>query len=108
MNLTSITEVNGKKLTKPQMNLLSLLETKYKVNIDPVRHANAINPMSGVSVSCTPLIGCLCEVVHVVYKTYGFDGSMTLNGERVTIQTFDRIRHLILALDSHAYSNVID
>ena len=115
MNLTSFVNMNGgsifcggKKLTKPQMNLLAKLDA-MGVDLVPSGYpAIVTNHSSGFSGPLNPFIGALVEWVYEVYSTYDRAGAMNYNGTKVTVQTFDRTRYLILALDKQAFSDFID
>lgn len=81
---------DGKKLTQPQINLLNKLNQDYGVKVDGEK---------------TELVS---ELVQFVRSCNTGFGPVTYRGKKVTIQTFDRTRYLILDLDSKAYSDFID
>ena len=101
-------EINGKKLTHPQLNLLTKLDATG-AQIDPDNDVGGVtNPTNGYCADVGPFIAALINWVYKTYATYGYDGSMSYRGKRVTIQLFDRTRYLILALDNEAFRNFID
>jgi len=105
MKLTSLTTLNGKKLTQPQKNLLAKVEAMGVCPSD--EPYEVLNPISGYSKVLDPVLG---HLVHWVYSVTlnaerGFFG---FNGTKVTIQTFDRVRYFILAMDSEVYYDFID
>lgn len=110
MNLAEVTEVGGVKLTQPEKNLLTKLDDKYAWQVFEQDHSVAVNPYTGVEVVCDPVIGALVEFVQKAYRTYGQSARspMTLNGVDVPINTFDRVRHLVLRLDPKVYSMILD
>ena len=114
MNLTAYNAlfsntINGKKLTAPQINLFAKLdEMGVKVTAIPGATQRCTNPVNGFSDEICPPIAALIEWVYEVYSTYGNGGTMSFRGTKVAIGTFDRVRMLILNLDSEAYSNFID
>jgi hypothetical protein len=107
MNLTSYTEVNGKKLTKAQLNLLAKLENDYELVIDRIE---VCNPLSGATRTVHPVIAALVVFVQYAYRAYELraDGSMAFNGKKVSIGLFDRVRMAVLNLDAATYSSVLD
>jgi hypothetical protein len=107
MNLNELTEINGKKLTKPQMNLLGKLQDKYRLAVHS-SHNVVRNRVTGASlVLSDPVVGCLVEFCQVAYANYE-RGNMSVNGVPVAIGIFDRVKYLVLAVDSGAYSEMLD
>jgi hypothetical protein len=94
MNLNDSNVINGKFLTRSEMNLLNTLVEKYgwKTFLD---NEIATNPQNGVT----------CKVNR---KEFLGDGQMTVNRIPVAVNFYDRVRYLILKLDREAYSNIID
>jgi hypothetical protein len=98
--------VNGKKLTKPQLNLLGKLDA-MGVELTSAQDVLVTNPHNGYSAMLPPFVATLVNWVYEVYSSYNY-GPMTCRGTKVAIQTFDRTRYLILALDSKVFSDFID
>ena len=48
------------------------------------------------------------ELTQELSYSYSGIGPMNFEGHKVPIQTYDRIKYLVLALDSEAYGNFID
>jgi hypothetical protein len=94
--------VNGKKLTKPQLNLLGKLDA-MGVELTSAQDVLVTNPHNGYSAMLPPFVATLVNWVYEVYY-----GPMTYRGTTVALQTFDRTRYLILALDSKVFSDFID
>ncbi len=111
MNLTEYissqgNKFNGKKLTQSQLNLLAKLD-EMGVTVSP--DGIATNPVSGYQKSINPFIASLVNWVHETYSTYSWTvGTMHYNGNKVAINTFDRVKMLVLSLDDEAYSDFID
>jgi hypothetical protein len=111
MNLTEYVNskngiINGIKLSKAQMNLLTKLDG-YGIVI-PSYSETVINPVSGFYEELNPFFTFLVRWVYEVYKSYKMFQSMYYRENKVSIQTFDHVRMLILSLDSNVYSNFID
>lgn len=112
MNLTSYlshvdNRVNGKALRKPDMNLVAKLDAMGVEVTDTNTHV-VVNPVSGFAAPLDPFIAVLVNWTYKVYSTYDLNGSMNYRGTKVAIGTYDRIRMLVLLLDSKAYSNFLD
>jgi hypothetical protein len=107
MNFTDSARFIGYKLTKPQINLLAKLEA-MGVEASDDDLVTVINPVSGNTGAVNGFLAPLIKWVYDTYATYNFAGTMNYHGEPVSIQTFDRVRMLILSLDSEVYSNFID
>lgn len=120
MNLIDVPDcltINGKKLTQPQKNLLAKIQKDYGFDIKaadlfcvaahiPVARQNRV---SGVVVdNLNPLVSALVDFVYEAYGNYERVGRMIVNGKEMAIQTFDRVKYLVLALDSRAYNELID
>ena len=109
MNIVSHT-LNGKKLRPADLRLVAKLEEMGLGVLDDAISVHTTNPVSGYSDMLEPLVSAL---VNWTFETYGsYDtigtGAMRYRGTKVTIQTYDRVRMLVLALDSKAYSNFRD
>ena len=101
--------MNNKSLTKPETNLVNKLTAEYGLVVNE-SNSVATNVLSGVKVQTTPLVAALVRFTQVAYASYELFGSgkMFFNNKPVSIQTYDRVRYLILKLDNEAYYNVID
>ena len=107
MKPTDYTTVNEIVLTTPQINLLKKVEA-LGVIIDATV-TSALNPVTGVTLeNLHPLVARLCRLIYQLYATYDRSGTMSYNGHPVSIQTFDRIKYLVLDVDNKAYSELID
>lgn len=99
--------MNDTKLSTADNNLIAKLASTYKVfPNDSI--TTAVNPLSGARVQTTPLVAALIRFAQVAYVSYEVAGRMTFRNVPVTIQTFDRVRHLVLKLDNNAYSQILD
>lgn len=107
MNLNEYAVTNGMKLTKPESNLLSKLETNYGILVNETNTV-AVNPLSGMTVQCNPLVAALVKFVTTAYASYNFNGSMQYRNVPVAIGTYDRVRYLVLKLDKGVYAEVLD
>lgn len=101
-------KINGKALRKPDLNLVAKLEAMGLTVIDNAISVYTTNPVSGYSDMVDPFLSALINWVYDTYSTYGEWGTMSYNGTKVAIGTFDRVRYLILSLDHNVHSNFID
>jgi hypothetical protein len=111
MNLTQLAAAKNVKLTKPQANLLAKLDS-YGVLV-PENLPDMIstfNPVSGHREELPTLVAYLVRIVYMLTMSYESSPTytMTFNGHKVAIGTFDRVKMLVLSLNSKAYSNFID
>jgi hypothetical protein len=117
MNLTQIPSCftcNGKTLSTADKNLLAKLQTKYDFDVTETGEFGPIlrrNRVTGVSVdNLNPLVAALVDFIYACYNAYEFSGTytMTFNNKEVAIGTFDRVKYLVLKLDSVAYGDLVD
>ena len=114
MNLTNIPNclrVTGKALTQPERNLLSKLQTAYGFDVTETNPSVRRNRVTGmVSHTLNPLVAALVDFIYVCYDHYEISGTYTMqfNGHNVPISIFDRVKYLVLKLDSAAYSELVD
>jgi hypothetical protein len=111
MNLTELATLHGVKLSKPDANLLAKLDSYGIVLSDnPTATLTVTNPISGYSAEVPRLVGCLVNLTYKLMQSYERSPSyqMTFNGHKVAIQTYDRVKMLVLKLDPKVYSNFID
>ena len=99
--------MNNTTLTKPETNLVNKLTNEYGLVVNDSLTI-AVNPLSGASVQTTPLVAALIRFTQVAYRSYEVFGKMTFRHKPVSIQTYDRVRYLVLKLDRNAYSEVVD
>lgn len=97
--LSQIAEVNGQKLTLPQVRLLAKLES-HGVKL-PDASQSRTNPFTGARHTLEPLAVALYDFILE---------AQTRNriGRDVTVQTFDRARFLFLAFWPKTYSEMLD
>lgn len=99
--------MNTTNLTKPEQNLVNKLTTEYGLLVNDSL-TSAVNPLNGVIIQTTPLTAALIRFAQVAYQSYGIFGKMTFRHKPVSIQTYDRVRYLVLKLDKNAYAQVLD
>lgn len=99
--------VNGVKLTQPQLNLVAKIDD-LGVDMASGLPVNVRNPITGFEDTLHPFIAALVELTQELSYSYSGIGPMNFEGHKVPIQTYDRIKYLVLALDSEAYGNFID
>jgi hypothetical protein len=99
--------MNNIALSKPETNLLNKLTAEYGLIVNDSLTA-AVNPLSGASVQTTPLVAALIRFTQVAYQSYELFGRMSFKHKAVSIQTYDRVRYLVLKLDKNAYAEVLD
>jgi hypothetical protein len=107
MKLTDYTTLNGISLTKPESNLLEKLNIKYGLIVSE-NETTARNMCSGAKFTVSPLSAALVNFLNEAYRTYALFGTMHFNGNTVAVGTFDRVKYLLMKLDSETYSNTID
>jgi hypothetical protein len=111
MNLTQLAQSKNVKLTQPQMNLLAKLDSYGVVISDQVPDTlPTLNPITGYTAELPALVSCLVRLTYQLIQSYERSPNyqMTFNGHKVAIQTYDRVKALILTLDNRAYQNFID
>lgn len=112
MNSTEIkalTQLNGVKLTNPEKNLLVTLVDKYNVVLpDTIESVQVVNKLSGTVALASPIVAALINAVQDAYATYSFCGPMTLNGVKMPVSFYDRVRYLVMKLDNSAYYATLD
>jgi len=99
--------MNATKLSTADNNLIAKLAATYNV-VPNDSITVAVNPLSGARVQTTALVAAMIRFVQVAYLSYELAGRMTFRNKPVTIQTFDRVRHLVLKLDNNAYAQILD
>jgi len=97
----------GVKLSKAQTNLLFKLDDMGVQVGNPSEPRLVQNPVSGYSEALNPFVATLVEWVYRTYSTYDFAGGMNYKGA-IHFVTYDRVRMLVLSLDSSVYSNFLD
>ncbi len=111
MNLTSLAVAKNVKLTKPQTNLLAKLDSYGVVISDNAPDTLlTVNPITGYSEELNVLVACLVRLTYKLTMSYESSPTytMTFNGHKVAIGTYDRVKMLVLSLSPSAYSNFID
>ena len=111
MNLTQLAAVKNVTLTKPQANLLVKLDSYGVIVSDYAPDTiQTQNPVTGHTEELPALVSYLVELVYRLTVSYETSPTyqMTFNGHKVAIGTFDRVKMLVLSLNSKAYSNFID
>lgn len=107
MNLNDYSTVNGKTLTQPEKNLLAKLYNMGVFLDETITSAE--NPVTGVVLdNLHPVVARLVKWIYQVYSTYDGEGPMNFRGKTVAINTFDRVKYLVLKLDNKAYSDLVD
>ena len=111
MNLTTLATVKNVKLTKPQANLLAKLDSYGIVVTDNAPDTlPTVNPVTGYTAELPVLVSCLVRLIYKLTMSYESSPTytMTFNGHKVAIGTYDRVKMLVLSLSPSAYSNFID
>lgn len=109
-NLKSITSLEGKKLSKSQINLLAKLEDKFNVKLldnASTRH----NDFSGVTCLLCPLAVTLFDFIIVNYRRGLVKGSTAAsmsNPNAIPTAVWDSARHFFLAFWPDEYYKLID
>jgi len=98
-NLSNITEINGKKLKKSQLNLLKKLE---KLGVMPASEiADRVNPYSGARCTLPPLAVTLYDFVINSYNA-------GMVGRFVPLETWNNCRYFFLEFWPDEYFALID
>lgn len=108
--LENITEVNGKKLTKSQINLLVKLAAKFSVTMGDSDEERK-NPYTGASHVLCPLAVALYDFIVNSYKQGLVKGSTFAslsNPKAIPTAIWDKARYLFLALWPDEYYDLID
>lgn len=108
MNLAEVTSINGKPLTKPEMNLLKKLATKHGVT-GYIGERVVANRFTGVT---AVVDGITAELINFVYTASEsaemFGNGMMFGGKPVAVSDFDRVRYLVMRINSKAYYDILD
>lgn len=99
MNLTTITTVNGKKLSKSQMNLLAKMAKLGVHGVD--KPAVRQNPYSGATVTLEPLAVTLYDFIINQYRA-------GMVGRLFPVSVWDKARYTFLEFWPEAYYDLID
>jgi len=111
MNLTQLAQAKNVNLSTPEWNLLGKLDSLGVIvsaqipDTLPTR-----NPITGYTADKPALVSCLVRLTYKLMQSYEQSPTyqMNFNGKKVAIGTYDRVKSLILRLDSDAYRNFID
>jgi len=107
MKLTEYTSANGISLTQPESNLLNQLSEKYGL-LASANETIARNSFTGDEFTTNPLSAALVKFLNVAYRNYNLFNKMYFGSTPVTINTYDRVKYLLLKLDKETYFNTID
>ena len=94
-------------LTKPENNLVAKLTNDYGVVVNE-KYTVAVNALNGATVNTSALVAALIKFTQIAYTSYEIYGRMSYKNKPVSIQTYDRVRYLVLKLDNKAYAEVLD
>lgn len=94
------------KLTKPEMNLISLLSLSYGVKVNQSETGMTVlsNRFTGENATVTNLVAALVEFIYACETV----GPVTYHGKKVPVSVYDRTRYLVLKLHPEAYRTLID
>lgn len=104
--LTSIIAVNGKALTKPQLNLLAKLET-FGVALGD-NNQFVTNTMSGVQRELVPLAVALYAFILRGHMNYLLNGQLSYNGHTFPASFWVSTRYFFLTFWPSEYFDLID
>lgn len=110
MNITEITEIGGKKLSKSQINLLAKLAGNYSVTL-PAGKETRMNPYTGVKNELEPLAVALFDFIIDNYRKGLVKGSTMeslSNPKAIPTALWDRSRYFFLAFWPKEFYNLID
>ena len=107
MKITDYTTANGVALTKPETNLSNQLSEKYGLLVSEIE-TTATNQFTKQEFPASPISAALVRFLNVAYRNYILYGKMSFASTPVSIDTYDRTKHLLLKLDKETYFNTID
>jgi hypothetical protein len=95
-------------LTKPETNLVNKLVDDYGLVVLD-NDLTVQNMCSGQDFTAnSPLSAALVRFLNTSYRNYSLFGKMTFNAKPVAINTYDRVKYLVLKIDREIYYSVID
>lgn len=105
--LVELAAMSGKKLTKPENNLLAKLQADYGISVrnQTFDKATVTNRFSGLAVETSFLVEALVNFIYEINT--GFQ-PLTYKGKNMPVSIFDRTRYLVLKLDDAAYYSLLD
>lgn len=99
INLATVTQINGKNLSKSQINLFKKMAA---LGVKPVNTpATRSNPYSGVSVTLEPLAATLHDFVIDMYRA-------GMVGKLFPVSVWDKARYTFLEFWPESYYSLID
>ena len=109
MKILDAAIASGYKLSGPQTNLVNKLSDMGLTAWDSPQDM-AVNPVTGYWKMVDPFMAALINWTFKVYASHDpmAGDPMTYNGHKVSVQTWDRVRHLILSLSPDLYRDFID
>ncbi len=102
--LSTVTSINGKPLTKPEMNLLKKLETKHGVKPLDSTSVQVQNPFTEV---CAVTDSVTAALIKFVQGT-AYSSDFSYGGKTVAVNDFDRTRYLVMRVDNSTYFTILD
>ncbi len=104
-SLASLPIPAGKKLSKPQTNLLIQLDN-FGV-VAPAANETRTNPYTGKTHNLSPLACALYDFVTGA-RNNGWGTPISFNGHKVQVGQWDRTRYLFMDLWSDEYYDLLD
>jgi hypothetical protein len=99
MKLTEVTEIDGKKLSKSELNLLKKIDALGVTGIETNERRS--NPYSGVVRMLSPLAVTLYDFIIIQYNA----GNV---GKLFSVSLWDNCRYMFLKYWPDAYYDLID
>ena len=99
LSLCNVESIQRFKFLKEKDKIFFSSYEKYTV---------AVNPLNGATVNTSALVAALIKFTQIAYTSYEIYGRMSYKNKPVSIQTYDRVRYLVLKLDNKAYAEVLD
>jgi hypothetical protein len=103
MDLTQVQEIDGKKLTQPEKNLLAKLVKDHGLKAGDAK-ATLTNVYSGVQREVDALPHGIVSWILTVYRT----NQLKCNGGKIAVNTWDRTRHFVVKYWPEIYYDFVD
>jgi len=108
--MKNVTQVNGKKLSKSEINLLAKLADKYGVTLGTSNEVRT-NPFTGAAHSLPPLAVALFDFIIDNYRKGLVKGSTVAsmsNPKAIPTAVWDKARYTFLAYWPKEFYDLID
>lgn len=108
--ISTVTEINGKKLRKAQVNLFAKIAAKWNVTV-PDEKAERVNPYTGKKHMLDPVAVALFDFIIDNYRkglVYGSTMQSVHNPNAIPTKVWDSARHTFCEYWPDPYFDLID